>query len=152
MFLIKDGRDQFYQWDIDRYITVADETVNEIHFCNGLDSCSLVVEVVDGLAPVPNVILQNDFPIKVYAYCNDGYTKVEKIFKVKARSKPADYVYTETEIKTYSTLDKRIGALEAGAISKEYVDNALGALVIPTEEDINELISIALGGIENGAY
>ena len=101
MFTIRDGRDCFFQWDAKRQVIVSDPTVNEVHFCNRSSDCSLVVLVKneDGLrvADVPNIILQNDLPVRVYAFCT-GYTKVEKIFKVCTRTKPADYVYEETDV------------------------------------------------------
>ena len=117
MFRLTDGRDYFYQWDLNRQVIVEDPNVTEVHFCNRTDDCSLVVEVyADPLdselkADVPNILLQNDFPIRVYAYC-DSYTKVEEVFKVKPRSKPTDYVYTETEVKNYDELVERINNIE----------------------------------------
>ena len=123
MFTLKDGRDCFYQWDSNVQIAISDPTVNEVHFCNRTDECSLVVDVYeeDGkrLANVPNILLQNDWSIRVYAFCTN-YTKVEKLFKVKTRSKPADYIYEETDVlsareilvRSENTLDKAEQALE----------------------------------------
>ena len=111
MFKLLDGREHLWQWDLDRQIAVSDSTVTEVHFCNKTDDCSLVVEVVDGIANIPNILLQQPFDIRVYAYC-DCYTKVEATFKVKARTKPSDYVYTETETLQYSTLGNRIDELQ----------------------------------------
>ena len=134
MFKIADGRDSFWQWDIDRQVVVDDPDITEVHFCNKTDDCSLVVEVnevaadtLDGqhfsyrTANVPNILLQNDFPIRVYAYCGDGYTKVEKVFKVISRTKPSDYAYTETEIKSYEYLEGRFNEI----VEKGYDDIAL---------------------------
>lgn len=112
MFKIADGREYFYQWDLDRQIIVEDPTITEVHFCNRTDDCSLVVEVEDleifadfkpisvlRTANVPNVILQKSFDVRVFGY--DGKaTRYDEVFKVKARTKPTDYVYTETEIYT----------------------------------------------------
>lgn len=107
MFRIADGREHFYQWDVDRQIIVEDSTITEVHFCNRTDDCSLVVEVVDGLANVPNVILQKSFDIRVFGY--DGKaTRYDETFKVKARTKPTDYVYTEVEIKRYEDLEEHL--------------------------------------------
>ena len=161
MFKIKDGRSYFYQWDTDRFIEVEDKTVDRVHFCNRAGDCSLVVEVVDGLAPVPNILLQKDLPIRVYAYCNDGHTKTEELIKVRPRTKPADYVYTETEVKTFGALEERMGALEErmGSLDiptedsiNELISGAINTLDIPTDEDITTLINNALGVIENGTY
>jgi hypothetical protein len=99
MFRIADGRDEFYQWDLDRQVIVEDSSVTEVHFCNRTDDCSLVVEVVDGLANVPNILLQSSFDIRVFGY--DGKATLhDKKFKVNARTQPADYVYTETVVKS----------------------------------------------------
>ena len=131
MFRIADGRKSFYQWDINRQIIVEDYSIQEVHFCNKTDDCSLVVEVyadsLDGelKADVPNILLQNDFPIRVYAYCGDGYTKVEEVFKVITRTKPSDYAYTETEIKSYEYLDKKLTEIEEKGFSEETVNNAV---------------------------
>lgn len=119
MFSIQDGRQYFYQWDIDRQLIVNDSTIKEVHFCNKTDECSLVVVVKDGLADVPNIILQNPFDIHVYGY-DGSATKHEATFKVKARTKPSDYVYTETEIERYQDFDNRIKAIEEAGISEDF--------------------------------
>lgn len=112
IFKIADGREYFYQWDIDRQIIVSDPTIKEVHFCNRTDVCSLVVEVVDGVANVPNKVLQSGFDVRVFGY--DGKaTMHETTFEVKARTQPTDYVYTEVEIKRYSDLEKRIEEMES---------------------------------------
>lgn len=149
MFTIADGRDHFYQWDLNRQIIVSDPTVDEVHFCNKTDDCSLVLEVeeevlaerLDGTkviqryVNVPNILLQDALPIRVYAFCVD-YTKVEKIFKVCPRTRPADYIYEETEIKRWEdtvnkaeeTLDRANevldGANDIALQAKEHADNA----------------------------
>lgn len=115
MFKIEDGREEFYQWDLDRRLIVEDASIVEVHFCNRTDECSLVCEVYDKdgerLVNVPNILLQTDWRINVYAY--DGQaTKHSTTFKVNRRSKPADYVYTETEVLRYEDLEKRIENLE----------------------------------------
>lgn len=111
MFKIFNGREAFYQWDLNQKLIVNDNTINEVHFCNRTDDCSLVCEVyeADGLrlVNVPNILLQDTFAVKVYAVCED-YTKLCATYKVLARTKPADYVYTETEVKTWEALEKKI--------------------------------------------
>lgn len=124
MFTLTDGRDYLYQWDIDRTITVDDPTVTEVHFCNKTADCSLVVEVKDGIANIPNQILQYPYDIRVFAYCN-CYTKVEKTLKVKARSKPDDYAYTETEIRSYEYLEAKLTQIEEQGWSDEVVTKSI---------------------------
>lgn len=101
MFSIYDGRDVFYQWDLNRKLIVYDESILEVHFCNKTDDCSLVCSVYDegGLrvVNVPNILLTTDLKIRVYGY-SEGFTKHEACFAVHKRTKPADYIYTETEV------------------------------------------------------
>lgn len=107
MFEIADGRKELFQWDKDIRLIVNDASIPEVHFCNKTDDCSLVCEVFveDGvrLVNIPNVLLQNDWTIRVYAYTGN-YTLVEKRYKPITRSKPADYVYTETELKNWDRI------------------------------------------------
>lgn len=104
MFKIFDGRDSFYQWDLNQKLIIEDETIDEVHFSNRTDTVALVCEVYDedGLrvVNVPNILLQNIWDIRAYGYCRKCYTKQYERFKVIARSKPAGYVYTETELLT----------------------------------------------------
>lgn len=147
IFKIADGRECFYQWDIDRQIIVSDPTIKEVHFCNRTDVCSLVVEVVDGVANVPNKLLQSGFDVRVFGY--DGKaTMHEATFTVKARTQPTDYVYTEVEIKRYSDLEKRIDEMEA--LTGEAIEDAVNSYLeenpitmdgYATEEYVNEAVS-----------
>ena len=81
---------------MNRQVIVDDPTITEAHFCNGLDDYSLVVKVVDGKANVPNILLQNSFDIKVFAYDGES-TRYDAVFEVKAKARPSDYVYTEEQ-------------------------------------------------------
>ncbi len=116
MFKIYDGRDRFYQWDVDRKLIIEDATITQVHFCNRTDECSLVCETYqeDGLTlvNVPNILLQTDWRINVYAY-DTNYTKFCETYKVERRSKPEDYVYTETEVLNFNTLLNRIDEVDA---------------------------------------
>lgn len=127
MFSLLDGRAHFYQWDINQKIVVSDSSIKEVHFCNKTENCALVVKVYeqDGarLANVPNVLLQSDWRIKVYAYTGE-YTKVDGCFKVISKSKPSDYVYTEVEIERFEKLEARMDKIEndLGESIKEGID------------------------------
>ena len=102
--------------------------MEEVHFCNKTDDCALVCEVKsdNGLrvVDVPNILLQNAWDIRAYAYC-DCATMREMRFKVIARSKPADYIYTETEIKNYADLEERVKQIEENGISDEAINDAI---------------------------
>ena len=128
MFHISDGRNEFYQWDLDRKVVVEDETVNQVHFCNKTDDCSLVCEVCEEegvrYANVPNVLLQDTWDLNVYGY-DVNYTKHSDRFAVLPRTKPSDYVYTETEVYTYHQLEARLDEIEENGISDEQLDKVV---------------------------
>jgi hypothetical protein len=151
MFYIEDGREHFYQWDLDRRLVVEDETIKEVHFCNRTGDCSLVCEVYfhDNdfggvyVVNVPNILLQSDWKIHVFAW--DGkHTRYDACYEVKSRTKPSDYVYTETEVKNYDDLEARIKTLEEAEVdidlsnyyTKEEVDNIVGDIDAALSEAI----------------
>ena len=128
MFRIADGREHFYAWDLDRQIIVDDPSIAEVHFCNRTEDVSLVVEVKEEngirVANVPNILLQSSFDMRVFAY--DGKaTRYDAVFKVKAKTKPSDYVYTETEIKSYEYLENKIREIEEQGWSDEIVEKSV---------------------------
>lgn len=56
-----------------------------------------------------------------------------KNFNIRARTKPADYIYTETEVLNYDTLMERMDELEtdvdtAGFATEKYVNDAVAAI------------------------
>lgn len=128
MFTILDGRKHFYQWDIDRKLIVADKSIEEVHFSNRADGEALICATyLQGdvlLVDVPNILLQDNWRIFAYAY-DENHTRFEETYDVKKRSKPADYVYTETEIKNYDDLAERIEQIEENGISDAAVESAV---------------------------
>lgn len=137
MLKIYGDKTEFYQWDLDQKLIVEDPTINEVHFCNQTADCSLVCEVYkegeQRLVNVPNILLQNNYPIKAYAYC-DCATTYKQTFNVIMRSKPADYAYTETEVRTWENLNERITELELGNCAITDVE------VLPTEDILTRLL------------
>lgn len=126
MFQIENGREHFFQWDANQRLIISDASISEVHFYNGTEDSALVSEVYEKdnrrVVNVPNILLQDSWVIHAYAYLND-YTKVEERFKVIARAKPADYVYTETEVLNYNTLADRIDTINEniGASVEDYL-------------------------------
>ena len=116
MFKILDGRDELFQWDINRQIIVSDASIDAIHYSNRTDDSALVVEVKEknGLrvADIPNILLQESWDINVYGYCDGYYTKQAARIKVNPRTKPESYVYTETEVLNYNTVMEKIDRVE----------------------------------------
>ena len=166
MFRIFDGRESFYQGDIDRKLIVEDETIKEVHFCNGSEECSLVCEVFTEdnkrIVNVPNILLQSCKRVRAYGY-SENHTRYCKVFNVVKRSKPEDYIYTETEIKSYKNLETRINEIESKGVSSESLNKAVAEYLEanPIETDLSDYytkqetenaILKALGVIENGTY
>ena len=127
MFKILDGRDELFQWDINRQIIVSDASIDAVHYSNRTDDSALVVEVKEknGLrvADIPNILLQESWDINVYGYCDGYYTKQAARIKVNPRTKPESYVYTETEVLNYNTVMEKIDKVEnnIGEVVNDYL-------------------------------
>ena len=114
MLTLNDGRSELWQWDTGRKLTV-DADCTQVHFSNKFFGRSVDVDVVDGVAEIPDVLLQADKELLVWAFvgtAENGYTKISKVFKVNKRNKPADYVFTPPEQTTLQELVKRLDAIE----------------------------------------
>lgn len=132
MFEICNKRKQFWQWDTGQRLIVKADVCSEVHFCNGTSDCSMVCEVYeeDGLrlVDVPNILLQMPKAIKAFVYIcdkDDHHTERSTVFTVFPRSKPDDYVYTETEVKSYAKLESRIDELEKNGVSETQIAAAV---------------------------
>ena len=120
MFQLADGRQHVYQWDINVKLLLdeSNESADEVHFSARFSRVSLSVEVVhtedSSYVTIPNILLQKPNDIIAYSYITnaDGsYTKYDTIIPVIARPKPSGYIYEETEILTWKTLDDKIDDL-----------------------------------------
>lgn len=121
-----------YQWDRNRQLLIDSVDVDtkfEVHCCHTDDANALVVAPqIDGdtiLVDIPNILLQRSGYLRVYVV-TEGDTIYDKTFYVMSRQKPDDYVYTETEVLSYASLDKRITKLEDEGISDEQIAKAVG--------------------------
>lgn len=105
------------QWDLGRKMIVHD-SCNQVHYANALMTEAIVcqVQTEDGLSvvPIPDEMLQTSGTMWVYAYLEDGESCTRHIetFFVKARPKPADYVFTPTPGMSMEQLMARLDALE----------------------------------------
>ena len=99
MLTLNDGRAELWQWDTGRTLS-ADADCSQVHFSNKVFGRSIDVDVADGVAIIPDILLQADNDLNVWAFvgtADNGYTKISKTFKVNRRNKPADYVFTPVE-------------------------------------------------------
>lgn len=147
MLTIYDERQHFWQWDTDQRLVVEDGVSGEVHFRNLGGGSALTVETykLDGktVVDVPNILLQKSDRIYAWVYVGDNRTIHEKFFDVWPRQKPADYVYTETEIKSYETLEKRVKDIEdgGGASGLFIVKHTAVSTVDKTPEEIRAAVA-----------
>ena len=115
MLTLNDGRSELWQWDTGRKLTV-DADCSQVHFSNKVFGRSIDVDVVDGVAEIPDILLQIDKDFTAWAFVGppeNGYTEISKVFKVNKRNKPADYVFTPTEQTTLAEIMERLDDLES---------------------------------------
>ena len=121
MIILKNERSELFQWDIGQSIVLLDETLpTKVHFQNINSTQALVVELVGNEAPIPNILLQEPFPIGVYFFYrnnNESHSIKRKTLSVRPRVRPADYVYTETEVFTYAGILEIVEEAAADALS-----------------------------------
>lgn len=115
MLTLNDGRSELWQWDTGRKLTV-DADCSQVHFSNKIFGRSIDVDVVDGVAIIPDVLLQTDKDLFAWAFvgtAENGYTKISKTFKVNRRNKPADYVFTPPDQTSLEEIKERLENLES---------------------------------------
>ena len=115
MLNLNDGRSEVWQWDTGRKLTV-DADCSQVHFGNKVFGRSVDVDVVDGVAIIPDILLQTDKELTAWAFvgtAENGYTKISKTFKVNRRNKPADYVFTPPEQTSLEEIKEKIEYLES---------------------------------------
>lgn len=103
-----------YQWDTKRTLNV-DFDCSQVHFSNKFFGRSIDVDVVNGVAEIPDILLQSCNDLMAWAFVGtpeNGYTKIAKVFKVVKRNKPSDYVFTPPEQTTLQELVERLDAIE----------------------------------------
>lgn len=148
------GVDGLTQWDVGRQVNV-DKDVDMVHFSNRPYGYSKNVKVTDGVADVPDMFLTSCAPLRVWAYVGDfekGYTKIEKIYEVKPKNRPEDYIYTPEEVKTWEKLQSEIGDL--ANLETESKDNLVDAIneVGSIQPDWNQNDETAKNYIKNRPF
>ena len=135
--MISIDREMLWQWDYGQRVQLHDVPVGtKMHFSNAaIKPNALVTEAYEDdegvYANIPNILLQTAGTLTAYIYLEDGdegHTEYRKLFIVRDREKPDDYVYTEDEVKTWEVLEERIKALE------ESGGGAAGGLIRPLSE------------------
>lgn len=146
---LSNGQLKFWQWDTKQKVKVP-EGVPSVHFKFGNSAVEL--PVTDRWVKVPDELLQTGKDILLWTYKEDHTLDAARI-PVERRPKPADYIYTPTEIKTWESLDKRIKALEdgGGIAGVSSVNGETGHVTITaeglgalTEDDLQSATNAAL--------
>lgn len=109
-----DHEGKFVQWDKDRQVLISgleptDGTEIHVSMPND-DHGAYVVKFADGKADIPNILLTMNGVLTVSIY-EGNRTTFSVVFSVAEHEKPDDYIYTETEVLNYKTLDEKIGDL-----------------------------------------
>ena len=120
----------FWQWDSGQKLVVDNRDCGEVHFDNGTTDLALVVQIKtdqddNRVVDVPNILLQTAKPLKCYLFQeteSGAKTSTLYAFQVLPRPKPEDYVYTETEVLSYSYLDQRLKHLEGEGLADAVAD------------------------------
>lgn len=157
MIRLDDEKDYLWQWDIGRRVKLRDVPENtKIHFsmvCDDADAY-VVFSYPDAngemYANIPNILLQKHGCLSVYVYVEGAdkkYCHCKKRFTIRKREKPADYIYTETELYTWQGLDERLTSLEEDA--KKHADSMTDdeTVSLLTETGIIDPVTDSTGAI-----
>ena len=144
---IENRRDMFWQWDVGQRVELNDVSAGtKVHFSNAISKTdALVVQSYDDgdivYADVPNVLLQTAGNLSVYVYVeneDESHTEFRKRFAVRERERPSDYVYTETDVLTWRSLEKRISDLETALEAPDNDVTDMDALYLAHETGLIE--------------
>lgn len=158
MIKIIDG--SLYQWDTGRYVTITvknGESISEVHCYNRGDKEALVVETrfkdSSIVAPIPNILLQSARELIVCVMrenVNGEQTEEKASFHIIERAKPSDYVYTETEVKRWEDLEKRVNDTLANWETDAIDRVSEAALEAATKAFNDELAALKKADKDNG--
>lgn len=97
---IMDG--ELWQWDTGREVEAAG--CEQVHFAKSTAGTCYTVEVAGDKAKIPDELLQAAGRVYAWAYITDeaygGRTRIEALWDVKRRAKPAEYVYEPSDQRT----------------------------------------------------
>lgn len=133
------------QWDLNQKLVVKGATTTTVpvfHFCNKLSRSALVVTASvsgnDIIVKIPNILLQQSFPIIAYMYYESADSSAKTMhtitIPVTPRVKPNDYEFVENiDYVSFAMLDARLSTLlnvisenSTSASSAELVDIRMG--------------------------
>lgn len=120
---IMDG--ELWQWDTGREVEAAG--CEQVHFAKSTAGTCYTVEAAGGKAKIPDELLQAAGRVYAWAYVTDetygGRTRIEALWDVKRRAKPAQYVYEPSDQRTIrdaeTARDEARDALKAAEAARD---------------------------------
>ena len=114
-----------WQWDTGREAEVVG--CDQVHFAKSTTGTCYTVEVAGGKVKIPDELLQAAGRIYAWAYITDevpgGRTRIEALWDVKRRAKPAQYVYEPSDQRTIrdaeTARDEARDALKAAEAARD---------------------------------
>lgn len=132
MIELAGDRRVLYQWELDRRITLDGFPAGtRVEFSSKYDSKESALTVAayaegdEVYADIPNALLQHDGYIRalVRPSANEAaHDPCMKDIRVIRREKPEDYVYSETSVLTYESLEERVAKLEGEGLGQAIAD------------------------------
>ena len=93
---------ELWQWDTGREVEVVG--CEQVHFAKSTTGMCYTVEVAGNKAKIPDELLQTAGRVYAWAYITDeaygGRTRIEALWDVKRRAKPAEYIYEPSDQRT----------------------------------------------------
>lgn len=93
---------ELWQWDTGREVEVVG--CEQVHFAKSTTGTCYTVEVAGSKAKIPDELLQAAGRVYAWAYITDeaygGRTRIEALWDVKRRAKPAEYIYEPSDQRT----------------------------------------------------
>lgn len=93
---------ELWQWDTGREVEVVG--CEQVHFAKSTTGTCYTVAVADSKAKIPDELLHAAGRVYAWAYITDeaygGRTRIEALWDVKRRAKPAEYIYEPSDQRT----------------------------------------------------
>lgn len=119
MMELSDYRRGLFQWDTGRSLIVTEKDITGVHFqllpppSGSTETTD--VPVTDGVAQIPDDLLQVGLPLRAYAW-GDGYSHYDQTFCVTKREKPTGYASTPADAITLESVQAKLQAEIDGKI------------------------------------
>lgn len=160
-----DTINKFYQWDVDQKIVISIEGCDknylknapEVHFCNVSRTEALIVRSTVSnndtiTADVPNILLQEPYPLLVYVYltdANDSSSQKTILYSeipIRKRARPSDYLYVENITRITAEMIKR----EIEQSTQDARTNAINSINSTKTKDCKAVDDAREGFIKSG--